>query len=113
MLNATKSKKQITTLKSLLSSEFEMKDLGSSKKILGMEITRDRKSTVLFLNQQNYIQKVPHRFNMHDAKSISTPIAPNFKLSALQCPSTDGDMKPRFSLNPKNCIKQSKKGLEG
>ena len=26
---------------------------------------------------------------MHDAKSVSTPIAPHFKLAALQCASTD------------------------
>jgi hypothetical protein len=83
MLIAAKSKKEITTLKSQLSSEFEMKDLGAAKKILGMEITRDRKSSVLFLSQQNYIQKVLHHFNMHDAKSVSTPIASHFKLSAL------------------------------
>jgi hypothetical protein len=70
-----------------------MKDLGAAKKILGMEITRDRKSSVLFLSQQNYIQKVLHRFNMHDAKSVSTPIASHFKLSALQCPSTDEDIE--------------------
>jgi hypothetical protein len=42
MLIAAKSRKEITTLKRLLSSEFEMKDLGAAKKILGMEITRDR-----------------------------------------------------------------------
>ena len=42
MLIAAKSKKEITTLKKLLSSEFEMKDLGAAKKILGMEITRDK-----------------------------------------------------------------------
>jgi hypothetical protein len=93
MLIAAKSKKEITTLKSQLSSEFEMKDLGAAKKILGMEITRDRKSSVLFLSQQNYIQKVLHHFNMHDAKSVSTPIASHFKLSALQCPSTDEDIE--------------------
>ncbi|KAK1693742.1 hypothetical protein QYE76_010439 [Lolium multiflorum] len=34
MLIAAKSKKEITTLKSQLSSEFEMKDLGAAKKIL-------------------------------------------------------------------------------
>ena len=28
---------------------------------------------------------------MHDAKSVSTPIAPHFKLSSLQCASTDED----------------------
>jgi transposase InsO family protein len=91
MLIAAKSKKEITTLKAQLSSEFEMKDLGAAKKILGMEITRDRNSGLLFLSQQSYIKKVLHRFNMHDAKSVSTPIAPHFKLSALQCASTDED----------------------
>ena len=53
------------------------------KWILDMGITRDRNSGLLFLSQQSYIKKV-HRFNMHDAKSVSTPIAPHFKLSALR-----------------------------
>ncbi|CAD6252655.1 unnamed protein product [Miscanthus lutarioriparius] len=87
------SKKEISTLKKLLSNEFEMKDLGATKKILGMEITRDKNSGLLFLSQQSYIKKVLHRFNMHDAKSVSTPIAPHFKLSALQCASTDEDFE--------------------
>ena len=93
MLIAAKSKKEITTLKKLLSSEFEMKNLGAAKKILGMKITRDRNSGLLFLSQQSYIKKVLHRFNMHDAKSVSTPIAPHFKLSALECASTDEDFE--------------------
>jgi hypothetical protein len=42
MLIVVKSKKEITTLKAHLSSEFEMKDLDAAKKILGMEIKRDR-----------------------------------------------------------------------
>ena len=88
-----KSMKKITTLKAHLSSEFEMKDLGAAKKILGMEIKRDRKSRLLFLSQQSYVEKVLQRFNMHDAKSVSTPVAPHFKLSALQCPSSDEDIE--------------------
>src|SRR4051812_18577006 len=91
MLISAKSKKQITALKAQLSSEFDMKDLGAAKKILGMEISRDRDSGLLFLSQQNYIQKVLHRFNMHDAKSVNTPIATHFKLSSNDCPSTDED----------------------
>jgi ATP-binding cassette subfamily B (MDR/TAP) protein 1 len=58
MLIAAKSGKEITTLKKLLSSEFDMKDLGAAKKILGMEITRDRKAGLLFLSQLSYIEKV-------------------------------------------------------
>jgi ATP-binding cassette subfamily B (MDR/TAP) protein 1 len=46
-------------------------------------------SGLLFLSQQNYIKKVLQRFNMHDAKSVSTSIAPHFKLSAARCPSID------------------------
>ena len=30
---------------------------------------------------------------MHDAKFVSTPIASHFKLSALQCPTSDDDIE--------------------
>jgi len=93
MLIVSKSKIEITKLKRLLSSEFEMKDLGSAKKILGMEISRDRKSGLLFLSQQNCIKNVLQHFNMQNAKAISTPIAPHFKLSATQCPSRDVEIE--------------------
>jgi hypothetical protein len=93
MLIVAKSKKQITTLKAQLSSEFEMKNLGATKKILGMEITRDRKSGLLFLSKHDYINKVLHRFNMPDVKKVTTPIAPHFKLSSIQCPVTDEDIE--------------------
>jgi hypothetical protein len=71
-------------MKKFLSSEFDMKDLGAAKKILGMEITRDQNSGLLFLSQQSYIKKVLQCFNMHDAKPVSTPIAPHFKLVAAR-----------------------------
>jgi hypothetical protein len=51
MLISTKSREEITVLKKLLNSEFDMKDLGAAKKILDMEITRDRNSGLLFLSQ--------------------------------------------------------------
>jgi hypothetical protein len=93
MLIVAKSMKEITTLKAQLSSEFEIKDLGPAKKILGMEIKRDGKSSFLFLSQKKYIEKVLHHFNMHDAKFVSTPIASHFKLSALQCPTSEDDIE--------------------
>ena len=40
----------VNELKSLLSKEFEMKDLGPAKKILRMEIHKDRKSRRLWLS---------------------------------------------------------------
>jgi hypothetical protein len=55
MLIAAKSMFDIVELKRQLSGEFEMKDLGAAKKILGMEINRDRHARKLFLSQKNYI----------------------------------------------------------
>ena len=40
---------EINRLKLLLNSKFEMKDLGSAKKILEMEIKRDRSQRKLWL----------------------------------------------------------------
>jgi hypothetical protein len=70
-----------------------MKDLGATKKILGMEIVRDIKSRLLYLSQKSYIEKVIRRFNMQNAKPVSTPLAPHFKLSAKQCAKTDADLE--------------------
>ena len=64
ILKAAKSKEEIRTLKAQLNNEFEIEDLGVAKKILGMEILRDRVARRLSLSQKGYIEKVLHRFNM-------------------------------------------------
>uniref|UniRef100_A0A2N9GFK1 CCHC-type domain-containing protein n=1 Tax=Fagus sylvatica TaxID=28930 RepID=A0A2N9GFK1_FAGSY len=80
-------------LKSLLHKEFEMKDLGVAKKILGMEIRRDRKARKLWLSQKNYIRKVLKKFSMLDAKPVSTPLANHFRLSGSQCPKNEEEIE--------------------
>ncbi|CAA0805948.1 Unknown protein [Striga hermonthica] len=45
--------------------EFEMKNLGAAKKIIGMEIHRDRGSKKLWLSQKGYVEKVLQRFGMN------------------------------------------------
>ena len=41
-----------------------MKDLGSAKRTLGMEILQDRKARKLWLSQKRYIEQMLKRFNM-------------------------------------------------
>ena len=89
MLIAARSISDIGLLKTQLRNEFEMKDLGAAKKILGMEIIRDRKAGKLYLSQGKYIEKVLQRFGMFDSKPVSTPLATHFKLSASLSPQTD------------------------
>ena len=88
MLIAGKSHKEIDALKARLHETFDMKDLGDANHILGMRIIRDRKKHVLYLSLKEYIGKVLQRFHMEGAKSISTPLPPYVKLSALDSPQT-------------------------
>ena len=70
-----------------------MKDLGPTNKILGMQIHRDRNNRKIWLSQKNYLNKILRRLNMHDCKSISTPLLINFKLSSSMCPSNETERK--------------------
>ena len=72
--------------KAMLKSEFEIKDLGASKRLLGMDIRRDRSKGKLWLSQSQYIEKVLHQFHMSQAKPVSTPLAAHFKLSTSSGP---------------------------
>lgn len=58
MLIAAKNIADVIELKHLLSTEFEMKDLGAARRILGMDIFRDRNAGVLRLSQSCYLKKV-------------------------------------------------------
>ena len=59
---ASKNRSAIDRLKGQLSSEFEMKDPGEVKKILGMEIERDMVKEKVSLTQKTYLQKVLQKF---------------------------------------------------
>ncbi|KAG8480706.1 hypothetical protein CXB51_025391 [Gossypium anomalum] len=93
MLIAVTDKGEIRKVKAQLSKEFEMKDLGTVKKILGMEIFRDRKTSKLYLSQKRYIEKVLCRFNMQSAKPVSTPLAAHFKLPSALSPQSDDEIE--------------------
>ncbi|KAH9687889.1 Integrase catalytic domain-containing protein [Citrus sinensis] len=85
MLIACKVREEIEDLKKILSSEFDMKNLGIAKKILGVEIERDRAAGVMFLSQKKYLTRVLHSFQMLNSKPVGTPLAAHFRLSNLQC----------------------------
>ncbi|KAK3011604.1 hypothetical protein RJ639_011011 [Escallonia herrerae] len=63
MLTAAKSMSDVNGLKEQLKREFEMKDLGAAKRILGMEIQKDRPAGILYLSQKNYIERVLQCFD--------------------------------------------------
>lgn len=80
---------EIMKLKSHFKLEFDMKDLGPTRVILGMEIKRDRTRRLVHLSQKGYVTRVLGKFGMLDAKAVSTPLAPHFKLTRDQAPEPD------------------------
>ncbi|KAE8666201.1 Retrovirus-related Pol polyprotein from transposon TNT 1-94 [Hibiscus syriacus] len=92
MLVAGSNMHEIINLKQKLSKQFAMKDLGTAKQILGMRIKRDTKSGTLMLSQAEYINKVLSRFNMQDAKLVSTPLGVHFRLSKEQSPKKEEEL---------------------
>ncbi|XXG58369.1 hypothetical protein AAC387_Pa04g0693 [Persea americana] len=90
---AAKDMSETNRLKTQLSGEFDMKDLGAAKKILGMEIQRDWKAGKLSLSQKRYLEKVMERFGMQSSKPVNTPLAAHFKLSAALSPQTEEEVE--------------------
>jgi hypothetical protein len=68
-----------TSIISLLSSEFAMKDLGPLSYFLGISVTRH--SGGIFLSQKKYAEEVLERAGMSSCKSCPTPVDTKSKLS--------------------------------
>src|SRR5882724_3739303 len=78
------SKEEMTQLKRELKNHFTMTDLGEMKKILGIQVIRDRKAGTLKIAQSAYIDKILARFNMTDANPVATPLPKNIKLNDIK-----------------------------
>ncbi|CAM8902445.1 unnamed protein product [Rhodiola kirilowii] len=70
ILIMSNAKSEIEKIKKELSMNFDMKDLGTAKKILDINIIRDRPNKKIILSQAEYIDKVIRKFNMEHCKSI-------------------------------------------
>ena len=81
MLIAGSSLEEINNLKKQLSKQFVMKDSRAVKQILSIRIIRDKTNGTLKLSQSEYVKKILSRFNLNEAKPVSTPLGSHFKLS--------------------------------
>ena len=54
----------------MLSSHFDMKDLGEANYILGMKITKTCDG--IFLDQSHYVEKILRKYNFYNCKHVLT-----------------------------------------
>ena len=68
----------VHSTKRFLASQFDMKDMGEAKVILGVKIIRMGDS--IMLSQEHYVEKILKRFGHFDSKPVSTPYYANTHL---------------------------------
>ena len=59
-----------------------MKDLREAK----IFRYKDQSRQECYLSQENYVIKMLEKFNMAEARSVTTPLTDHFRLSSSQCP---------------------------
>ncbi|CAM8900301.1 unnamed protein product [Rhodiola kirilowii] len=96
-------KNAIAKIKRDLSVHFDMKDLGHTKKILGVNILRDKQTKTIYLSQFDYLSKVVDKFGMKDSKPVSVPLGGHLELTKVDCPVTDQD-KLKMSKIPYDVV---------
>ena len=72
---------EVDKIKEELGQIFSTKDLGAVHHLLGMAITRDRKTRTITLGQQAYIEKTLETFGMENANAVTTPLAPGTNMT--------------------------------
>ena len=82
ILLARNSPNMMIKTMSFLVSRFEMKDMGTAATyVLGIKITRDRNAKLLYMDRENYLEKILKKFNMAESKALSTLVNKEIILS--------------------------------
>ena len=98
MLIVCEERSEIDALKTLLGTTFDMKDLGSTKRILEVDIRTNRSEGLVFLSQEKYLKKILETFDMEDSKPVQGPLAAHFKLCNLYCPKSEEERLEMTSI---------------
>ena len=70
--------KMVKSTKAMLSTRFDMKDMGLGNVILGVKILRT--SNGLVLSQSHYVDKILNKFNKDDSGMARTPLDVNLHM---------------------------------
>lgn len=90
-----RSKSVIDRTLKLLGSKFDLKILGKTRKLLGVEF---EEINGLCLHQEHYIEEVCNRFNKFKFPISSLPISKGSVYSKLSCPTTDTETEEMSKL---------------
>ena len=73
MIILAKEMSDVQEIKDHLSREYNMKDLGEVRNVLGLRVQRDRSKRTLWIDQTHYIEETLRAFQLENCKEVSTP----------------------------------------
>lgn len=91
MLIASNNMEDIADLKDLMKMEFDIRDLGNARKVVGIEIIRDLANMIMAITQSRCLKRIIKHFIMENLKMINIHITSHFKLSVTDCPKNEQD----------------------
>lgn len=86
----------------LLKKHFDLKILGKTKKLLGVEFNESEKG--LSLHQKTYIRDVCKRYNEFNFPISSLPISKSTVYSKINCPQTDHEINEMKQIPYRNLL---------
>jgi hypothetical protein len=99
ILLASNSPDMMKETKFCLGSKFEMKDMGPANYVLGIRISRDRDSKLIYLDQENYLEKILKRFKMEDCRPVSTPVSKGTIPNKSMCPTNKIELEEMIAVS--------------
>lgn len=91
LILASRKINKLESLKSKMKTMFKMVDLGQINNILGINVQRDAATGKMHLSQEKYVKDLLNRFDMDQAKTVSTPIESNIKITKEMSPTTEDE----------------------
>ena len=89
------SPSQLQRVADMFKNKYGISGEGELSWTLGIGVHRDRDARIISLSQEAYINNLVERFNLQNATTVTTPLAPGTILSKEQCPATPHD-NPRY-----------------
>jgi hypothetical protein len=97
-----KTEKDISLVINLLGEKFDIKELGKTKKLLG--IVFEERENELLLHQNSYIEKICNLYKEYQFPLSSLPIVKGQVLTKLDCPSSKVEVAEMAMLPYRNIL---------
>jgi len=91
--------KDIKNVKTKLKEAFKITDLGIISNTLGIKVQRERETGKICLSHQKYVDELCEKFDIRNAKALSTPIESNVKMTKKMYSQTK-DQKRKMDKRP-------------